>query len=129
MSDHYTVRVTREGGHWVGSVILPWTAVGLEDYEAATETRRLSDLEAEVRDLVAGYTDVDPAGVDLEWDYEPAIGEAAAAMSLLEATRRHLDDTRREYEDAQSRAVRSLRGQDTSLRDTATLTGMSFRRV
>lgn len=129
MSDHYDVQVTREDGYWVGSVVLPWTAVGLVNYGAAVETRRLSDLEAEVRDLVAGYTDVEPSEVDLAWDYQPAIGDSAEQIRRLESLRSDLDGLRHEYEQVQRESVRSLRKQETSLRDTATLTGMSFQRV
>lgn len=58
------VRVTREDGYWVAVVD------GVRG--GATETRRLSALDAEVRNLLAGLLDVDPDALELNYDYAPA---------------------------------------------------------
>lgn len=44
---------------------------------AATDTVHFADLEAEVRDLIAGLTDSEPADFELTWRYK--IGEVPSS--------------------------------------------------
>ena len=58
----YGVTVTRDSGLWVAEIAgLPPRMVGVTDVE------RFSDLDVEVRDLIAGLTDTDPDSFDLTW--------------------------------------------------------------
>ena len=59
----YAVTVIREDGLWVADI----HAEGLGP--AATQTDRFADLDTEVRDLIAGLTDTDPASFALAWRY------------------------------------------------------------
>jgi len=118
----YRVRVTREGRYWVGSVD------GVRG--GATEARTLSGLQTEVADLLAGLMDVDPESLDLEWDYSAALGaKAAAAISELGRARGQLSSAQRRYEHAQAGAVRELKRERISVRDSQELIGLSFQRV
>ena len=58
----YTVTVSREEPWWVAVVS------GLPG--GATESRRLSQLETEVRDVIAGLTDSDEDAFQLDWTYD-----------------------------------------------------------
>lgn len=57
----YDVTVTREDNLWVADV------VGLA---AATDVEHFTDLDVEVRDLIAGLTDTDPEDFAINWRYE-----------------------------------------------------------
>lgn len=109
-----------------------WTQVGVVNgvRGGATESRRLERLEGEVRDLLGGLLDVDEASLQLDFDYRPAldIGAAKRMRQYFEA-RNRLEVARYEYETAQSDVVHELQVDGVSLRDTATLLGMSFQRV
>jgi hypothetical protein len=63
----YQVAAARENGLWVADIRGP----GLGP--AATDTVHFADLEAEVRDLVAGLTGTHPDGLDLTWRYCPRL--------------------------------------------------------
>lgn len=58
----YLATVTREDGLWVVDVDgLPPSYFGM------TEVQRFSELDLEVRDLIAGLTDTDPDGFEVDW--------------------------------------------------------------
>jgi hypothetical protein len=58
----YNVTVTRDGGLWAAVVSgLPPRMVG------ATDVERFTDLDLEVRDLIAGLTETDPDSFVIRW--------------------------------------------------------------
>ena len=58
----YDVTVTRDGALWAALIDgLPPHVVG------ATDVEHIADFEHEMRDLVAGLTDADPASCELQW--------------------------------------------------------------
>ena len=122
MTSRYEVVVSREDGVWVALV------KGLRG--GATESRRLDRLEAEVRDLVSGLTDVDPDDLDLEFRLSPALPAAALkALKTYQAASAKLQAAREEYDRAQVAAVSQLSDAQVSLRDSGHLVGLSFQRV
>lgn len=63
-STAYTVTVTREDNLWVADIDgMPSNFIG------ATDVERFSDLDIEVRDLIAGLTDADPDDFAINWRY------------------------------------------------------------
>jgi hypothetical protein len=120
--DQYDVEVSREAGYWVAVVH------GVRG--GATESRRLSALDSEVRDLLSGLLDIDADSLGLTWNYEPALGPAASKrVTEYGVARDDLGQAQEAYDRAQRLAVDELRTADVSLRDSATLLGMSFQRV
>ncbi|WP_431031179.1 hypothetical protein [Plantibacter sp. RU18] len=118
----YQVTVTREDPYWAAQI------GGLPG--GATETRALAALDAEVRDLIAGLTDVDEDDIELEWNYDAAFEpEVAQALGQLQEARKSLDDARAQYERIQLEAVNGVRGQGVSVRDAAVLLHLSHQRV
>lgn len=116
----YTVRVSREEPWWVAVVS------GLPG--AATEARRLSQLETEVRDLIAGLTDSDEDAFELDWTYDLPSELARPVREFVEArTRRQTAE--RDYAVAQEQAVNALTAEHVSVRDAAELLGLSYQRV
>lgn len=118
----YDVDVTREDGFWVAVVR------GVRG--GATETRRLSALESEVRDLLGGLLDVPGDELQLEFHLEHALGIGAyKAVGSYDQAKRELTSAQWLYESAQRDAVHELRVAGISLRDAATILGISHQRV
>jgi hypothetical protein len=116
----YRVTVTREDGYWVA------VAAGLRG--GATETRRLSRLEEEVRDLVSWLTDAAADSFDLTWEYD--LPSALATQVVAFAERRDaLERAQEAYESAARHAVAEARKESISVRDTGALLGLSHQRV
>ena len=73
----YQVEVTREDGLWVADLWAP------ELGPAATDTLHFADLEAEVRDLIAGLTDSQPEDFELTWRYMIGGADRTETISRL----------------------------------------------
>jgi len=116
----YTITVSREEPWWVAVV------AGLPG--GATETRRLDQLETEVRDLIAGLTDVDEDAFDLNWEYSlpPKLEEPVHRFLAAKARRQAAEQ---DYRAAQEQAVEALTTAHISLRDAAELLGLSYQRL
>lgn len=120
--NRYDVDVTREDGFWV--------AVARGVRGGATESRRLSALDVQVRDLLSGLLDVAEDELELEYHVEHALGVAATkALIGYDRAKDALAVAQFDYEGAQRLAVQELRSADVSLRDSAHLLGISFQRV
>jgi hypothetical protein len=118
----FDVLVSREGKFWVAVVD------GVRG--GATESRRLANLEAEARDLLAGLLDVEPEELDLNLRFDPALSPSAAgALQAYQIAAKQLADSKRRYEEAQRRAVDELHSAQVSVRDAAYLTDLSFQRI
>jgi DNA-directed RNA polymerase specialized sigma24 family protein len=118
----YTVTVTREEPFWVAEV------EGLPG--GATESRALSTLETEVRDLIAGLTDSDEESFGLVWDYGQAFpDQVATTIDSLHHVREKLAQVKEEYERLQREAVSGVRNEGVSVRDAAVLLHISYQRV
>jgi hypothetical protein len=122
MNHEFNVRVTREDGFWVAEV---------QDVRGgATEARRLSALDGEVRDLLAGLLDLDEDSIELRWDLWPAIGEDALKhLGEYRDARLRYSLARERYEQALHGAAVALREVQVSLRDSADLLEISHQRV
>ena len=118
----YEVKVSREGQWWVAEVA--------DLRGGATETRRLADLEVEVRDLIAGLLDVDDDSFDLTWDMSAVLGpEGEAKWRAFLTERDELNARQRRFEKDRLETLRALHGAGLSIRDTATLVDLSHQRV
>ena len=117
----FNVRVSRENPFWV--------AVVDSVSGGATESRTLSALESEVRDLLSGLLDVEEDEIALEWDYSEALGDSAELLTRYQAARRELEQAKRDYKAAQNSVVRALRDRGISVRDSANLVHVSHQRI
>lgn len=116
----YAVTVTREEPWWVAVV------AGLPG--GATETRRLDQLETEVRDLIASLTDAEEDSFDLTWKHslQPDLAEPVARFLAARARRQTAEQ---DYAAAQEQAMDALATAHISLRDAAELLGLSYQRL
>jgi hypothetical protein len=122
--DPYRVVVTREDGYWLADVL------SLEG--AHTYARSLPTLDRAVREVVVLAADLpDKAMPGLVLDYEYHTGDAS-----LDATAREVRQLRREADELAAaaasrtgRAAAELVARELSVRDVATLLGISPQRV
>lgn len=116
----YDVTVSREDDLWVADI------AGMT---AATDVIRFSDLDVEVRDLIAGLTDLDPAEFDIRWhhragddDVTALIGELAEVEAAAEAATARRDAVRLQI-------IRRFSAAGLSQRVIAEVLGLSHQRV
>lgn len=105
-----------------------WVAVVDGVPGGATEVRRLPALDGEVRDLVSALLDVDPAALELRYDYQ-LVGGAGAALSAYATAKQALATATRTVEHEQVAVARELQAAGVSLRGSAVLMGLSHQRV
>lgn len=118
----HQVRVSREGRWWVAEVD------GVPG--GATEVRRLTELDTEVRDLLSGLLDLAEDEVELDYDFRPAFGEDAAdAWKHFLAERDELYRRQTELDEQRRTVVRALHDQGVSTRDLGELLDLSHQRV
>lgn len=119
----YQVTVTREDGLWVADIWGP----GLGP--AATDAARFTDLDAEVRDLVAGLTDAEPDEIRLAWRYVIDGADVTQVVTRLMQAEADLRDATRAREEARSSALRELSGTGLSQSAIGDLLGVSHQRI
>ncbi len=119
----YQVTVTREDGLWVADV------AGEDLGPAATDVQRFSDLDVEVRDLIAGLTDTDPDELDLEWRYVidgKDVTNTIKRLMLAEANLRSAEEMREELRQI---ALLELHGTGLPQSAIGDVLGVSHQRV
>ena len=122
MNQQFTVAVSREGSWWVGNV--------REVPGGATEVRHLADLEIEVRDLLSGLLDIGEDEFDLYWDLSAILGsEGQATWQSYQQERDDIAARQKKLAADRVATLTLMREAGVSLRDSATLTGLSHQRV
>lgn len=119
----YQVTVSREDGLWVADIWGP----GLGP--AATDTARFADLDAEVRDIIAGLTDANPDEFRLTWRYIIDGADVTPAVAKLMEAEAQLHEATRAREEARSHALRELAGAGLSQSAIGDILGVSHQRV
>jgi DNA-directed RNA polymerase specialized sigma24 family protein len=117
----YKVTATREGTWWV-------LIADIEERRIASQTRRLSEAEAWIRDAISIALDVPEDSFDVEIvpELPEEVREPAERAREL---RRRYDQTGLELGRETARAVTILRSHGFSVRDTADLVGVTPGRV
>ena len=109
-------RVEWDGHRWVAVL----------DAGGVTQARQLDQLPArlaEVHVLMTGET-INPDDIELEIDFP-----GAAAAAAVRADRARLSAAEAELAEATAATVAELRARDVSMRDVATMVGVSHQRV
>jgi hypothetical protein len=125
MSRTYHVVVTRESGAWLADVP---GAAGVQ-----TWARSLSRLDAHIREAIALNEDLaEGAEAGLRIEYEYRTGDVAVDASAAEARaiRERVERERRELARRTEELAQALvRRHNVSVRDAATITGVSMQRI
>ncbi len=109
-------RVEWDGRRWVAVL----------DVGGVTQARQLDQLPerlAEVHELMTGEA-IEPNDIELDIDFP-----GAAAAAAIRADRARLSTAEVELAEATAATVADLRARDVSMRDVATMVGVSHQRV
>ncbi len=117
----YDVTVTREDNLWVAVVH------GLSP--AATDVEHFADLDLEVRDLIAGLTDVDPDEIAIRWRYEFNGRDVTEQLARFMAVESELRERMTEREAVRMEVIRRLAEAGLSQRAISDAVGISHQRV
>ncbi|MDP8930072.1 MAG: hypothetical protein M3O70_16260 [Actinomycetota bacterium] len=119
----YTVTAIRDGGWW--SLV----AEDVGGREVASQSRRLDQADAAIREAIALVLDVDPDTFDV--DIVPVLNEAAVSAETLELLeiRRELAELSERSRHLTPKAVAELRASGLTVRDVAELLGVTPSRV
>lgn len=119
----YTVTATRDGNWW--SLI----ATDVDGREVASQSRRLDQADAAIRDAIALVLDVDKSSFDV--DVVPTLDQDEVSEETLELLdlRRQLAELGERSRRLTPRAVAELRGAGLTVRDVAGLLGVTPSRV
>jgi len=115
------VTVTREDNLWVA--VVDGVPAG------ATDVERFSELEIEVRDLVAGLTDRGPDRFNLDWRYLPGGIDVTVEIENLVHARTDAAAAAGRRDEALRSAIAALRGAGLSVRAIADVVELSHQRV
>jgi len=113
----YTGRVRREGKFWV--IEIPTVGV--------TQARRLSEIEAMARDLVAIMSEADAAEVQVDLKVE--VGDAQAELEEARRLRSEASRMQETAAKASNAVAHRLHDAGLSINDVGTLLGLSYQRI
>lgn len=107
-----------------------WWAITIPQLPGAfSQCKRLDQVEAMAREVIALMLDCDPADVgDVEVDVQLA-DQLTDDLAALRRSERLADDARQAATHAQRRAAEQLRAAGLSVRDIGRLLGVSHQRV
>jgi hypothetical protein len=128
MKPTYEVRVWQEGDWWLARVVAISEGADRAPLNAITQARSLAKIESMGRDLIATILDADENDFDVELEYvlPNDIGEL---VCQAKGARAWLDAAQDLWQERSTVAARALTDNGYSLRETATLLGLSHQRV
>lgn len=119
--EQYTVEVNREDNLWVAIVH------GLR--AGATDVESLDELDLEVRDLIAGLADRDPASFDIVWHYVQDHHDYTKAVEELHRWEQQTAQAIANRDSARKEIIATLKSAGLSQRAIAEVIGTSHQRV
>lgn len=128
MNPSYQVRIWQEDGWWLARVMAGSDDADTSALNALTQARSLAKIESMARDLIATILDADEHSFDIEFEYLLP-GESGDLVCQAKGARAWLDAAQALWQERSATAARALAEEGFSLRETATLLGLSHQRV
>lgn len=128
MRPTYQVRVWQEDDWWLARVVGASEGADRAPLNAVTQARRLARIEPMGRDLIATILDADDADFDVELEYVLP-GDVGGLVCQAKGARAWLEAAQDLWQERSTLAARALTSKGYSLRETATLLGLSHQRV
>jgi hypothetical protein len=128
MKPTYQVRVWQEDGWWLARVIAASDGADPAPLNALTQARGVAKIESMGRDLIATILDASEDAYDVEFEYQLS-GESGELVCQAKGARAWLDAAQDLWQERSAAAVKALTAEGYSLRETATLLGLSHQRV
>jgi hypothetical protein len=124
----YQVRIWPEDGWWLARVMAGSDDADTSPLNALTQARSLARIEFMARDLIATILDVGEDDFDVTFEYSLP-GDSGDLVCQAKGARAWLDAAQALWQERSAAAARALTGEGYSLRETATLLGLSHQRV
>ena len=128
MKPTYHLRVWEEDGWWLTRVIAASDGADASPLNALTQARSLARIESMGRDLIATILDADEETFDAGFEYLLP-GDSGELVCQAKGARAWLDGAQDLWQARSAAAARALAEEGYSLRETATLLGLSHQRV
>src|ERR1700688_2934225 len=128
MKPTYRVRVWQEDDWWLARVVAASDGTDSAPLNAITQARSLARIESMSRDLIATILDADEGTFDIEIEYVLP-DDAGDLVCQAKGAREWLDAAQDLWQERSTVAARALAEKGYSLRETATLLGLSHQRV
>jgi hypothetical protein len=124
----YEVKVWQEDDWWLARVVGASEGADPSPLNALTQARALPKIESMARDLVATILDAKESSFDVTLDYV-LTDDVNNLLCQARGARAWLDAAQELWQDRSAMAAKALANQGYSLRETATLLGLSHQRV
>jgi hypothetical protein len=128
MKPTYHLRVWQEDGWWLARVTAASDGADTSPLNALTQARSLARIESMGRDLIATILDADENAFEAGFEYLLP-GDSGELVCQAKGARAWLDAARDLWQERSAAAARALAEEGYSLRETATLLGLSHQRV
>ena len=128
MKPAYQVRIWQEDGWWLARVMAASDGGDTSPLNALTQARSLAKIESMARDLIATVLDSDEDAFDLQFEYQLP-GNSGDLVCQARGARAFLDAAQDLWQERSATAAMALAEEGYSLRETATLLGLSHQRV
>ena len=128
MKPTYQVRVWQEDEWWLARVVAASEGADSAPLNAITQARSLAKIESMARDLIATILDADEGTFDAELEYVLP-DDVGDLVCQAKGARAWLDAAQELWQERSTAAARALADKGYSLRETATLLGLSHQRV
>ena len=124
----YQVRVWPEDDWWLARVMSASDDADKSPLNAVTQARSLAKIESMARDLIATILDADEGTFDIKCEYLLP-GDSGDLVGQARGARAWLDAAQALWQERSAAAARALTEEGYSLRDAATLLGLSHQRI
>lgn len=128
MKPTYQVRIWQEDSWWLARVMAAGDGADMSPLNALTQARSLARIESMGRDLIATILDTGEDAFEVTFEYLLP-GESGDLVRQARGARAWLDAAQGLWQERSATAVRALAEEGYSLRETATLLGLSHQRV
>jgi hypothetical protein len=128
MKPTYQIKIWQEDGWWLARVMEASDDADASPLNAMTQARSLARIEPMGRDLIATILDADEDSFDVKFEYQLP-GELGELVHQARGARAWLDAAQDLWHERSRVAARALAEAGYSLRETATLLGLSHQRV
>ena len=124
----YQVRIWQEDGWWLARVMAASDGADASPLNALTQARSLAKIESMGRDLIATVLDSDEDAFDVKFEHMLP-GDSGDLVCQAKGARAWLEAAQDLWQERSAAAARALADEGYSLRETATLLGISHQRV
>lgn len=128
MKPTYQVRVWQEDSWWLARVMTASDGADASPLNALTQARNLARIESMGRDLIATILDTDEDTFDVQYEYLLP-GDSGELVCQAKGARAWLEAAQDLWQERSAAAARALADEGYSLREAATLLGLSHQRV